>query len=166
MGLIAVLLEWDASTSKSQWREGKSLKRCFEKCHWSWRRLQVVERVSSMRPCALLLPNVKERKRKSKININKFHWEPGVIMYACSPSSRVLEAGGFWVWGQPEQHNETSSQKLMLLGILLAWPGCQESCIFILTLWSKWLCEFWKSLSFFWGSVFRSLRWGWFYLLS
>jgi hypothetical protein len=33
------------------------------------------------------------------------------VMHVCNPSTWEMEAGGLWVWGQPELHTKTLSQK-------------------------------------------------------
>lgn len=38
----------------------------------------------------------------------------GVVAHAYKPSTQEVELGGLpWVWGQPELHNESMSQKKM-----------------------------------------------------
>lgn len=53
--------------------------------------------------------NKQEGKRKEKNCINKIHYLPGVVAYACNPSTLEMEAGSSGVQDYPQLHKESEA---------------------------------------------------------
>jgi hypothetical protein len=55
------------------------------------------------------------------------HFKPGVAVYICNPSIKGAEAGGSWVWGQPEQKTCVKKKRLALAKAASVKPWVQTS---------------------------------------